>query len=69
MVLTVGADCFVKGTEISFDGVDVSLDKNYFDITGKAPVRIRLTTPRMTTVEKLTRVMKLRSVYDLGHEE
>ena len=68
-ILTVGADCFVKGTEISFDGVDVSLDKNYFDITGKAPVRIRLTTPRMTTVEKLTRVMKLRSVYDLGHEE
>ena len=54
---------------MSFDGVDVSLDKNYFDITGRAPIRIRLTTPRMTTIEKLKRVMKIRSVYDLGRED
>ena len=66
---TVGADCFVKGVEVSFDGAEVSLDRNYFDITGRAPVRIHLTTPRMTTVEKLKRVMKIRSVYDLGREE
>ena len=44
-------------------------DKNYFDITGKAPVRLRLKTPRMTSIEKLKRVMKIRSVYDLGKEE
>ena len=68
-VAAVGANCFVKGVEISFDGVDVEVDKNYFDITGKAPTRIRLTTSRMTTIEKLTRVMKIRSVYDLGKEE
>ena len=67
--VTVGADCFVKGVEISFDDVDVALDKNYFDITGRAPVRIHLTTPRMTTIEKLRRVIKIRSVYDLGREE
>ena len=65
----VGADCFVKGVEISFDGEDVTVDKNYFDITGKATVRINLHTPRMTTVEKLKRVMRIRSVYDLGREE
>ena len=66
---TVGADCFAQGVEISFDSENVSLDKNYFDITGKAPVRLRLTTPRMTTIEKLRRVMKIRSVYDIGYEE
>ena len=68
-IATVGANCFVKGVEVSFDGVDVSLDRNYFDITGRAPIRIRLTTPRMTTIEKLKRVMKIRSVYDLGRED
>jgi beta-mannosidase len=67
-IANVGADCFVKGVEISFEGEDVTVDRNYFDITGKATVRIHLTTPRMTTVEKLKRVMKIRSVYDLGRE-
>ena len=68
-IATVSADCFVKGVEVSFDGEDVSIDKNYFDITGKAPVRIRLTTPRITTIEKLKRVIRVRSVCDLGVEE
>ena len=68
-VATVSADCFVKGVEISFGDADVSIDKNYFDITGKAPVRVRLTTKRMTTIEKLNRLVKIRTVYDLGHEE
>ncbi|MBQ7343974.1 MAG: hypothetical protein IJW53_04320 [Clostridia bacterium] len=68
-VATVSADCFVKGAEVSFEGEDVSLDKNYFDITGKAPIRLRLTTPRITTIEKLKRVIRVRSLYDLGVEE
>lgn len=68
-VATVSADCFVKGVEIYFDGEDAVLDKNYFDITSSAPVRIRITTPRVTTVEKLNRLMRVRSVYDLGREE
>ena len=67
-VAAVSADCFVKGVEVSFDGEEAYLDKNYFDITGKAPVRLRLKTPRMTSIEKLKRVMKIRSVYDLGKE-
>ena len=65
----IGADCFVKGVEISFASEDVSVDNNYFNITGRAPVRVRLTTPRMTTVEKLKRVMHVRSVYDLGYDK
>lgn len=68
-VATVASDCFTKGVELSFDGETVFLDKNYFDITGKAPVRTRLSTPRMTTVEKLKRVMCIRSLYDLGRED
>ena len=68
-IATIGADCFVKGVEITFDGVDVSIDKNYFDITSNAPVRVRITSPRMTTIEKLKRVMKIRSVYDFGRED
>ena len=66
---TVTADCFVMGVELSFDGETVLLDQNYFNITGKAPVRIRLSTPRMTTIEKLKRVMKIRSLCDLGRED
>jgi len=65
----IGADCLVKGVELSFDGVDVYIDKNYFDIFSNAPVRVRITTPRMTTIEKLKRVMRIRSVYDLGRED
>ena len=68
-VATIGADCFVKGAELSFGKEAVTPDKNYFDITGKAPVRVRLKTPRVTTAEKIKRIMKIRSVYDLGHEE
>ena len=68
-VATVGADCFVKGVELSFGSEEVCIDKNYFDITGKAPVRVHLSTPRITTVEKLKRVIELRSVYDLGRED
>ena len=67
-IATVGANCYVKGVEISFDGIEATVDRNYFDITGTAPVRVGVSTPRMTTVEKLRRVMKIRSVYDLGRE-
>ena len=68
-VATVSADCFVKGVELSFGDEDVWLDRNYFDVTGKAPVRVRITAKRMTSIEKLKRVMKIRSVFDLGREE
>ena len=68
-IASVSADCFVKGVEIVFDSEDVRIDKNYFDITGRAPVRIRLTTKRITSIEKLKRVMRIRNVYDLGHED
>lgn len=67
--VALSSSCFTKGVEISFPDTEAVLDKNYFDITGKAPVRIRLNTDRPITVEKLKRIMKVRSVYDLGREE
>ena len=67
--LAVASDCFAKGVEISFPETDAILENNYFDITGKAPVRIKLKTARPITVEKLKRIITLRSIYDLGLEE
>lgn len=67
--VAVASDCFAKGVEISFDGVKTQMANNYFDIAGKAPVKIRFTTERAETVEKLSRVIRIRSIYDLGGEE
>ena len=64
--ISVSSDCFVKGVELSFPEIDAALDDNYFDIVTKAPVRVNLKTARPITVEKLKRIMKIRSVYDLG---
>ena len=62
----ISSNNFVKGVEISFSEEDVSVDKNYFDITGPAPVRVRLTARRVTSIEKIRRIMKIRTVCDLG---
>ena len=66
--VSVSSDVFTKGVEIFFPEIEYELDDNYFDIVSKAPVRVRLKTARPITVEKLTRIMRLRSVYDLGKE-
>lgn len=63
---TVSSPNFVKGIEISFEEEDISVDKNYFDITGNAPVRVKLTAKRVTSIEKIRRIMKIRTVCDLG---
>ena len=67
-LVTVSSDNFVKGVELSFGEEDISADKNYFDITGKAPVRVKLTAKRMTSIEKLRRILKIRTVCDLGRD-
>jgi beta-mannosidase len=66
--VSVSSSVFVRGVELDFGDPNVTLDRNYFDITSKAPVRVRLTTKRMTTVEKLKRELKLRTAYDLGKD-
>ena len=67
-LVTVSSDNFVIGVELSFGEEDISADKNYFDITGKAPVRVKLTAKRMTSIEKLRRILKIRTVCDLGRD-
>ena len=64
--VSVSSDCFAKGVELSFPDIEASVDDNYFDIVTKAPVRVKLKTARPITVEKLKRIMNIRSVYDLG---
>ena len=64
--ITLSADCFVKDMEISFDGVDVVLEDNYFDLTSEAPVKINFTViGGIETSYHLKDVLQLRSVYDL----
>ncbi len=68
-MISVASDTFAKGVEISFDGIEAEMSDNYFDITGKAPVRVSFTTNGVNSVEKLRRALRIRSVYDLGREE
>ena len=64
--ITLSADCFVKDMEIDFDGVDVVLEDNYFDITGEAPIKVNFTViGGIETSYHLKDVMQLRSVCDL----
>lgn len=64
--VTISSDAFVKDMEIDFDGVDVVLDDNYFDLTSEAPVKISFTViGGIETSYHLKDVMSLRSVYDL----
>ncbi len=67
-VLKVGADCFVRGVEVSFSEVEAELDENFFDITSAAPVKVNVRTKGIVTVEKLKRTLNIRSIYDLGKE-
>ena len=64
--ITLSSDCFVKDLEIDFDGVDVVLEDNYFDLTSEAPVKINFTViGGVETSYHLKDVLQLRSVYDL----
>ena len=40
LTMTLRADAFAKDVEISFEGHDVILSDNYFDITSAAPIKI-----------------------------
>lgn len=64
--VTLSADAFVKDMEISFDGVDVVFEDNYFDLTSEAPVKVNFTVVGgIETSYHLKDVMELRSVCDL----
>ena len=64
--LTISSDVFVKDMEISFDGVDVVFDDNYFDMTSEAPIKVNFTvTGGIETTYHLKDALEMRSVFDL----
>ena len=62
--LSVTSDCFAKGVFIDFDGFDVVLSDNFFDITSSSPYVVTATTEY--TADELKNTMKVLSVYDIG---
>ncbi len=67
--ISISADGYAKGVELSFEDIDAEFSDNYFDITSRAPVKIDFTTASVVTPEKLKRLLRIKSVYDLGHEK
>lgn len=64
--IALTADAYARSVEIDFEGVDATLEDNYFDITSAAPVCIHFTTDKATSAEALQRELRIRSVYDVG---
>ncbi len=64
VALTFTADVFAKDVFVDFDGIDVVLSDNYFDLTDKAPYTVTAKTD--LTAEELQKRMLLKSVYNIG---
>ena len=67
--LSISADVFVQGLEMSFRDIDASFDDNYIDITDSSPIRIEFTTDKATAAPLLKRQLVLRSSYDIGRNQ
>ncbi len=67
-VLTLSCSCLALGVHISFSECEVSVSDNYFNVTSRHPVKVKIHTESVTTVEKLRRTLRIASVYDLGKE-
>ena len=64
--LTVTADAYARGVEVTFFDEDVILSDNYFDLTPAHPARINIHSPRPVATEALWNKIKIRSLYDIG---
>ena len=67
-ILSVSSDVFAKSIEIDFDGYDLRLSDNYFDITSAEPVIVKaavLDKKTDVTPDKLKETLKIKSVYDI----
>lgn len=60
----VSSDVFAKGVYIDFEGIDLVLSDNFFDLTDKEPYAIISTTEY--TAEQLKKAVKVMTVYDIG---
>ena len=63
VALTLSSDVFAKDVCVDFDGVDVVLSDNYFDLTDKAPYTVIARTE--LSPEELKNRILLKTVYDI----
>lgn len=61
---SVSANVFAKGVFIDFDGIDLVLSDNYFDITSSSPYTVTAKTEH--SAAELKQAIKIMSVYDIG---
>ncbi len=60
----VSSDVFAKGVGIDFDGIDLVLSDNFFDLTDGKPYVV--TAKTNYSAEQLKKALKVMSVYDIG---
>ena len=66
--VTLTADSYAKGVEISFSDRDAVFSSNYVDITSSAPIKISFNiVGGIETAEHLNRTIRIRSLYDVAH--
>ncbi len=61
---SVSSNVFAKGVSIDFEGIDLVLSDNFFDLTDDKPYAIMAKTNYSS--EELGKVIKIMSVYDIG---
>lgn len=68
LTMTLRADAFAKDVEISFEGHDVILSDNYFDITSSAPIKLSFTVlGDFISQFELEESLRIRCVNTIGN--
>lgn len=62
--LRVSSDVFAKGVNIDFDGIDLVLSDNFFDLTDGKPFAV--TSKTEYNAGQLKKAIRIMSVYDIG---
>ncbi len=62
--IKVTSDVFAKGVNVDFDGIDLVLSDNFFDLTNDKPYTVTAKTEY--TAEQLKEALVVMSVYDIG---
>ena len=62
--LCVTSNVYAKGVFLEFDGFDLTLSDNFFDLTDSAPYVVTAKTDR--SADEIKKAMKIMSVYDIG---
>jgi len=60
----VSSDVFAKGVYIDFEGIDLVLSDNFFDLTDGKPYTV--TSKTEYSAEQLKKAIKIMSVYNIG---